>query len=348
MPPATSVPVGAGPAGPSSSSSTTGVRPSLGAWITSPIALIPLVVGVILAVVMVEYCSLSILLSNRFWGFTWNPSPNDELAATYAFPLLLLGTWFTAGVALVLATFLSLAFAITLVTILPPAPSRVLSILTNLLAGIPSVVYGIWGYVILAPYFGLTVEPTMQAWLGWLPFFGGTTADLNGGTGLLLAIFILMFMVIPLTTAILRESLASVPAPLIEAGLALGATRWEITRRVRLRVARNGLWGAVFLGFGRAIGESVAVAMVIGDNFQLPRTIYSGSNTVAAVLFGQQDSAFQYTWVLSGLMDMAIALLLVGLAVNYLGHWITSKGESRGAAPGASVAVASAPTAEPR
>ncbi|EQD34866.1 phosphate ABC transporter, inner membrane subunit PstC, partial [mine drainage metagenome] len=142
------------------------------------------------------------------------------------------------------ASSLSLAISIALTVYLPRRLSRVLTTLTDLLAGIPSVVYGIWGFVVLAPYFASTVEPNLRNALGWLPGFGGPESAIGGGTGLLLGIFILTLMVIPLTTAVMRESLRSVPRDVVEAGLALGATPWEVVRRVRLRVARRGTLGA--------------------------------------------------------------------------------------------------------
>ncbi len=288
------------------------------AWALSPIALLPLIFIVLIALVLLFSGDLKLLFEPGFWSFNFYFNPLAPSQAVWAFPLYLVGTALTAGIALALATALSLALAISTTVYLPAWLGRSLGTHTNLLAGIPSVVYGIWGYVVLAPYFGLTLQPALHSYLGWIPFFGGPLSETASGTGVLLASLILTIMVVPLTTAIIRDSLVSVPHPLLEASFALGATRWETTRRVRLRVARSGVRGAVFLGFGRAIGESVAVAMVIGGQTQIPPSIYSGTSTVSAFLLYQQDSAFIYPALLHALVEFAVVLLLITLVFNYL------------------------------
>ncbi len=294
-------------------------------WLGSPLALIPLLALLAVALAIVSSGDLTLLLRGDFWSltFNWNPLYPDQ--AAWAFPLYLLGTAITAGLALLFATLLSLALAISLTAYLPGWLGRSLATLTNLLAGIPSVVYGIWGYVVLAPYFGLTLQPTLRSYLAWLPFFGGPAAAAAPGTGVLLAVLILTVMIVPLTTAIIRDSLANVPSAVLEASLALGATQWETMRRVRLRVARRGVMGAVFLGFGRAVGESVAVAMVVGGQTQIPPSIYSGTTTVSAFLLYQQDSAFQYAALLHALVDFALVLLLITLFFNFLAQRATGE-----------------------
>lgn len=310
-------------------------RARLYAWLGSPISLVGLLFLLVITGVLLSSGDLALLGKGSFWGLSYNFNPLFPEQADWAFSLFLLGTGITAGVALALATALSLALAISIVVYLPPLLGRPLATLTNLLAGIPSVVYGIWGYTILAPYFGLTLQPTLRSWLAWLPFFGGPAAQAAPGTGLLLAILVLTVMIVPLTTAIIRDSLQNVPTSMLEAGLALGATEWETTRRVRLRVARRGVLGAVFLGFGRAVGESVAVAMVIGGQTQIPPSIYSGSTTVSAFLLYQQDSAFQYAALLHALVEFALVLLLISLAFNFLAQRATGE---RGALAHASAA----------
>lgn len=291
------------------------------AWLGSPIALLPLALVAAIVIVLL-YASELKNFGWSFWSFNYLFDPLTD-SGSFGVGIFAAGSAITATLALILAGLLSLAIAISLTVYLPPIASRPLTILTNLLAGIPSVVYGIWGYVILAPYFGFTLEPTLQNVIGFIPGFGGTRVDTAGGTGLLLAIFILTIMVIPLTTAIMRESLRNVPRDLVEAGLALGATQWEVTRQVRLKVARGGLWGALFLGFGRAIGEAVAVAMVIGASIQIPSTIYGGSTTIASFIFYQLDSAFTYPSLLQALVEYALILLAIAVIVNVVGQRAT-------------------------
>ncbi len=286
--------------------------------LSSPVGWIP---GIFL-VAIVGVLLLSSHFQNfglGFFGPAWNPNPTDPSVATYGILYFVIGSAVTAGFALVLAMLLSLAIAISLVVFLPSPASRVLTSLTDLLAGIPSVVYGIWGYVILAPYFSKQLDPALSHALGWLPGFGGSPTEYAGGTGLILAIFILTIMVVPLTTALLRESLRAIPREQVESGLALGATRWEVLRRVQIPWARRSIPSAVLLGFGRAVGETVAVFMVIGNEVKLPTSLFSGSSTMATLMVGQFDSAFEYPDLLHALVEVALLLLAISLVVNLVG-----------------------------
>lgn len=296
-------------------------RPRLREWLGSPIALLPLgLLGLVVGVLILasEFQNFG----PSFFGISFKFIPGNPTGSEWGIGTFVVGTAITAGIALFAATLLSLALAISLVVYLPPVPSRVLTILTNLLAAIPSVVYGLWGFVVLAPYFGYTLEPTMRSLFGWIPGLGGPASEI-GPWGLLLAIFLLTIMIIPLTTALMREALRGVPNDLIEAGLALGATRWEVARRVRMRHARLGIWSAILLGFGRAVGESVAVAMVIGAVPKLPTSIYSGSTTLASYIFYQLDSAFIYPDLLHLLVEFALVLLVIAVGVNLIAQRIT-------------------------
>jgi phosphate transport system permease protein len=293
----------------------------VGVWLGSLVALIPLALLGVVAVTLLLASGFQ-NFGWSFWSFNFNFVPLDPQQSTFGVGVFVVGTAITAGFALLFATILSLALAISITVYLPSIPSRVLTILTNLLAGIPSVVFGLWGAVILAPYFGLTLEPALHNIIGWLPGFGGSIENI-GPWGLLLSIFILTIMIVPLTTALMRESLQAVPRDMVEAGLALGATRWEVVRRVRLRVAGRGLWTAVLLGFARALGESLAVAMVIGASTSLPTSFYSPSTSIASYIFYQLDSAFTYPNLLRALVEYAIILLAIALVVNLLAQRLT-------------------------
>ncbi len=299
-----------------------GTRPAnWRAWLGSPIALIPFLLVAIVTLVLVAASHFQDFGAS-FWSTYYDFLPGNSTGSSWGIGSFVVGTGITAGAALVLATGLSLALSVSIVVYLPSIPSRILTILTNLLAGIPSVVYGIWGYVILAPYFALTLEPGLRDTIGWIPGFGGPVSEI-GPHGLLLAIAILTIMIIPLTTALMRDALRAVPGDLIEAGLALGATRWEVARRVRMRSARLGIGSAVLLGFGRAVGESVAVAMVIGAVPAIPQSLYSASTTQASLTFHQLDSAFIYPLLLRFLVEIALVLLVIALVVNLLAQRLT-------------------------
>ena len=294
-------------------------------WLGTPVGLIPLIlIGTIVVILLeashLEYFGLS------FWGPNWFPNELDPGQASYGVLYFAIGTAITSVIAVLFAMLLSLGLAIALVVYLPSPIARVLTLFVDLLAGIPSVVYGIWGYVVLAPYFSRSVYPWMAQHLGIIPGFSASNADIAGGTGVLLAVIILTFMVVPLTTALVRDSLRSLPKDLEESGLALGATRWEVVRRVYLPHARRGAWSAVLLGLGRALGETVAVFMVIGNEVRLPPTIYSGTSTIATLLVGQFDAAFAYPDLLRALIEIALVLFLITLAVNLLGRRVFMEG----------------------
>ncbi len=282
------------------------------AWI--PVAILALILLTLLVASRLEY------FGPGFYGPDWNPYPNDPARASYGVLYFVIGTILTSVIALVLAMLLSLALSAALVVYLRPILSRTLGLFVDLLAGIPSVVYGIWGYVILAPVFGGTIEPALAHSLGWIPGLGASPADYSGGVGLLLAIVVLVLMVVPLTTALIRDSLRSVPKEMEESGFALGATRWEVFRRVAIPQSRRGIWSALLIGFARAAGETVAVFMVIGDEVKLPTSLYSGSSTVASLLVGQFDSAFEYPHLLRALVEIALLLFVITLVANLLGR----------------------------
>jgi phosphate transport system permease protein len=299
--------------------------PSWARWLFAPVGLLPLLLlGVIVVVLL--YASKLQNFGLAFWGPTFRLEPLNPAGASYGVLDFAVGTALTSVFAVLFAMLLSLGLAISLVLYLPAPLARVLTLFVDLLAGIPSVVYGIWGYVVLAPYFSRSVYPAMVQYLGWLPGFSATPAEYTGGTGMLLAIILLTFMVVPLTTALVRDSLRSVPKDLEESGLALGATRWEVVRRVYLPHARRGVWSAVLLGLGRALGETVAVFMVIGNIFRLPPTIYSSGSTIASLLVGQFDASFAYPDFNRALIEMALVLFLITLAVNLIGRRVFAEG----------------------
>lgn len=289
----------------------------LGDWIALvPLLLLFLVVGVLL------YASNLENFGSTFLSLTYNFIPNDPASSSWGIGTYVVGTLLTAGLALLAAMALSFALAISIVVYLPNVPSRIFTILTNLLAGIPSVVFGIWGFVIVGPYFGLTLEPSLRNVLFWLPGFGGPASEIQP-SGILVAVLLLTIMIVPLTTALSREALRNVPNELLEAGLALGATRWEVVRRVRMPYARLGLWSAVLLGFSRAVGESVAVAMVIGAEPKLPLSLYSQGTSIASYIFYQLDSAFFYPDLLRYLVELALVILAITIAVNLVAQRLT-------------------------
>jgi phosphate transport system permease protein len=192
----------------------------------------------------------------------------------------------------------------------PAFLSRPIAFLVELLAAIPSVVYGLWGIFVLAPFLRVHVEPFLGRWLGWLPLFQGPIT----GIGLLTGGVILAIMVTPIISAVVRDVLIAVPHTQREAALALGATKWETTRIVLVNGA-PGIAGAVILGLGRAIGETMAVTMVIGNRPEISASLFQPAYTLASVIANEFTEATADIY-LSALVELGLILFLVTFVVN--------------------------------
>lgn len=254
----------------------------------------------------------------QFFSSTWNPP------VTWGIAVFVVGSFITAIPALILSMLIGLGIAIASVAYLPRFITQILDPFVDLLAGIPSVIYGIWGYLLVAPYFGSTLNPFLYAHLSFIPGFGGKAPD-PAGLGFPLAVFILTLMALPITTLLIRDALRSVPKDLWESGLALGATRWETMRRVSIPYGRGGILSAGFLGFGRAFGETVAVAMVLNLVAHYPVNFYDGTATIAAEMFSILDSAYGNSQFLAALSELALVLLAISLIVNVVGRLFISR-----------------------
>jgi phosphate transport system permease protein len=250
-------------------------------------------------------------LSIRQFGFgfltsrEWDPVKSEFGALPFIY-----GTVVSSAIALVISVPLSLGIAIFLVEQAPRQLARPITFLVELLAAIPSVVYGLWGIFVLAPFLRVHLEPPLARWFGWLPLFQGSIT----GIGLLTGGIILAIMVTPIISAVVRDVLAAVPNSQREAALALGATKWETTRVVLVNGA-PGIAGAVILGLGRALGETMAVTMVIGNRAKISASLFEPSYTIASVIANEFTEATQDLY-LSALVELGLILFLVTFVVN--------------------------------
>jgi len=251
------------------------------------------------------------LPSIRQFGFSfitgreWNPIKSEFGALPFIY-----GTVVSSFIALLISVPLSLGIAIFLVEQAPRQLARPITFLVELLAAIPSVVYGLWGIFVLAPVLRVHVEPLLQHWFGWLPLFQGPIT----GIGLLTGGIILAIMVTPIISAVVRDVLAAVPSLQREAALALGATKWETTRVVLVNGA-PGIAGAIILGLGRAIGETMAVTMVIGNRSHISASLFDSSYTIASAIANEFTEATEDLY-LSALVELGLILFLVTFVVN--------------------------------
>ncbi len=242
-------------------------------------------------------------LGNRIWD------PNTNQFGALAF---IYGTLVTSALALLLGVPVSLGIAIFLVELAPASVRTPLTYVVELLAAIPSVVYGLWGIFVLVPVMANYVDPALQGALGFLPIFQGPIY----GYGLLTGGVILAIMIIPTVASLSRDALLAVPQSQREAALSLGATRWEATRMSVLSYARSGIFGAVMLGLGRAFGETIAVTMVIGNANEIPLSLFGPAQTLSSFIATQILEGQQGSLQLSAIIEVALVLLLVSLVVN--------------------------------
>ena len=255
-----------------------------------------------------------------FVGSDWNPVREQFGALPFIF-----GTLVSSLVALIIAVPLSVGVAVFTTEMCPKALRGPLSFFVELLAAIPSVIYGLWAMFVLVPLLSGYVEPFLSKTLGWTGMFEGAPY----GIGMLAAGIILAIMIIPIISSITREVLMVVPQHQREGVLALGATRWEMIRVGVLRNARAGIVGGIILGLGRALGETMAVTMVIGNRPEIAKSLFAPGYTMASVLANEFSEATGDVY-LSALVEIGLALFLVTIIVNALAQllvWTVTRGQ---------------------
>ncbi len=258
-------------------------------------------------------------------GSTWDPVNEVFGALPFIF-----GTLVSSFLALLIAVPFSLGIAIFLSELAPEKLRTPLSFIIELLAAVPSVIIGLWGIFVLAPFIRDYLAPPLSAYLGFLPLFQGPMYGLSMLTGGV----ILAIMIIPITSSVSREVIMTVPTHQREGALALGATGWEVTRIAVLPYARSGIFGAVILGFGRAIGETMAVTMVIGNSSRISASLFSPSYTMASVIANEFVEATSKLYI-SSLIEIGFLLLVVSIIINIAARilvWKLLKVEGGGAA----------------
>jgi phosphate transport system permease protein len=241
-----------------------------------------------------------------FGSSSWDPVREafGALPAIY-------GTLLSSAIGLIIAVPISLGAAIFLVELAPSWLKGPASLVIEMLAAIPSVIIGLWGLFVLVPFVRSPIESWLGSKLGFLPLFQGPPF----GVGFLAAGIILAIMVIPIITAVSRDAIRAVPSQQREAMLALGATRWETIRQAVLPYCRSGLVGAIILGLGRALGETMAVTMVIGNEYKLTASLFSPGATIASKIASEFSEATGDVFI-GSLVELALVLFAVTLLVN--------------------------------
>jgi phosphate transport system permease protein len=283
------------------------------------LGLAALMVLLVYEVVDQAHASLSEFGLGFLTSSVWN-TVHDEYGAAD----LIFGTLVTAGVALLIAVPIAIAIGLFLSELAPRALRTPVGTMVELLAAIPSVVLGLWGILVLGPFLNEHIEPFMIAHLGFIPFLDGFASPV----GLLPACLILTLMVVPIVAAISRELFSSVPGDLKQGAMALGATRWEMVRGVAIPQVSGGLVAAVMLGFGRAVGEAIAVAQVIGGSLTRPENIYAPADTMASRLAAQYVGTAT-SLQKSSLAYLAVILLVISLLTNVAAQVIVRRIQRR-------------------
>lgn len=306
-------------------------------------ALVPAIILVAIFGFILYYSIPSIIYNGThfFTSYLWNPGLSDRppwvvngitapYQSSFGWLLFLFGTVVSSLMALVIALPVSFIVAIAIVLYSPMSVKKPLISMVELFAGIPSVVYGLWGIIVLWPLLGKSIEPWMNANLSFIPGFSGVVYT---GAGLIASAIILSLMITPIITSVMVNSLDSIPADIKEGAFSLGSTRWEVGKYLMINYSRSSTVGGALLGLGRALGETMAVLMVSGAVVNIwPKSIYSTINTMAAAIASLLDSAFfDGTGMnISALAELALFLMIIALTVSVIGRKIAGRGALRG------------------
>jgi phosphate transport system permease protein len=279
-------------------------------WLT---LLMALLIFVLIAITGYELAHGSRLALQKFgWRFLagsdWDPVNEQFGALPFIF-----GTLVSSFIALLIAVPISIATAVYLTELAPIWLRQPLTIFIELLAAVPSVILGLWGIFVMVPWLRVHLFPWLKDTLGFLPLFQGPIY----GVSMLAGGIIIAIMIVPIITSVSREILRSVPGLQREAAYALGATRWEVTRIAVLSYAKKGLFGAAILGLGRALGETMAVTMVIGNRPEIAKSLFAPGYTLASVIANEFTEATTDMY-LHALFEIGLVLLGVTVVVNAL------------------------------
>ncbi|MBI3554921.1 MAG: phosphate ABC transporter permease subunit PstC [Deltaproteobacteria bacterium] len=277
----------------------------------------------LLAIAFFLYRAAAPALHKLGWSFVYS-SVWDPVQDIFGALPVVYGTVVSSFIAIIIATPLSIGVALFLTEIAPRRVGRVVGFLIEMLAAIPSVVYGLWGIFVLAPWLRTTVEPGLKTALGFLPFFQGPAY----GVGMMAAGIILAIMITPTISSISREIFSAIPQPQREAALGLGATRWEMMRLAVLRSSKRGIAGAVILGLGRALGETMAVTMVIGNRHEISASFFAPSTTMASIIANEYSEATSDIHI-AALVEVGLLLFAVTFIINSLARLFVSRSGNR-------------------
>ncbi len=284
-------------------------------WITIGSAFVVplLIIGLFYSLTDLSMPSLRHFGLKFIFSSAWNPVKQHFGALSSIY-----GTLVSTFIAMILAVPLGLAISLFLVELVPPAIGRVMGSAIELLAAIPSIIYGMWGLFVFAPFMADHVQPFLAGIGGDLPFFKGPPM----GIGMLTAGLILALMILPFITSVASDVFRMVPVQLKESAYGMGSTTFEVARKVTVRYGIDGIVGAGFLGLGRALGETMAVTFVIGNSHRISASLFNGANSIASTLANEFTEASEPLY-LSALVELGLILLVITIGVQILSQlWL--------------------------
>ena len=289
--------------------------------LASAVLVVLVLIGVMVSLVVGAWPALTHSGVSFLWTERWSKKAQifGALAPIY-------GTIITSLIAMVIGVPVSFGIAIFLTEICPQPLRRPIGVAVELLAGIPSIIYGLWGFFYLAPFMAAHVQPGFDATIAKIPILGQIFADSGSGLNLFTAGIILAIMVLPFITSITRDVFQTVPVLLRESSYGMGMTTWEVVRHIVIPYSRVGLVGGVMLGLGRALGETMAVTFVIGNSHNIAASLFQPATTISATIANEFAEADPGLFTAS-LLELGLVLSVITFIVLGLAKWLLVRGE---------------------
>ncbi|BAT58085.1 phosphate transport system permease protein PstC [Variibacter gotjawalensis] len=286
-------------------------------WVTRLSALSVLLIlgGIIISLIIGAWPAIQAFGPSFLWTSRWAPSASPEPVLGALAPIY--GTLITSAIAMAIAVPVGIGIAIFLTELCPQRLRQPISIAIELLAGIPSIIYGMWGFFVLGPFLANTFQPFMINLFDGVPILQDIFAGPPGYLSLFNAALILAIMVLPFITAISRDVFTTVPPVLKEAAYGVGCTTWEVVRKVVIPYTRVGVIGGVMLALGRALGETMAVTFIIGNAFKISPSVFAPGTTISAAIaseFAESDGLHQSGLILLGLLLFVLTFFVLAVA----------------------------------
>lgn len=290
------------------------------------VALVLLIIAILFSLVIMSAPSIQAFGFKFLTSTAWDPA-HQHFGALVA----ILGTLVTSFIAILFAVPLSFGIAIFIIEVLPPKLGSVVARIVELMAGIPSIIYGMWGLFSFAPFLAKHVQPWLIEHCQHIPVLNYIFGGMPIGFGIFTAGLILAMMIIPLISSVMRDVLATVPELLREAAYGVGATRWEVVRHILLPYTRAGMLGGVILGLGRALGETMAVTFVVGNSHKLFTALFMPGTTISASIANEFTEAMG-TLYPSSLMQLGLILFVITFIVLALSRRLLKQSKASGGA----------------